>query len=257
MTIDAPAPYKNLDLVGGSGSGAKMDVVVGTGGSIINFSMSDRGSGYEVNDVLELTGIPFNTVGIGTSNFEVTVVNKYQDKFAGWAFGQLIELDDFSNQFNGSRKSFLLTRTLVNKEYYSIVARQGSGIILANNLLIFLNDVLQKPNVDYVFNSGTRLEFREAPKPGSNFKIYFYTGSTSDFRQIDIDESVKPGDRLRLQQQDTISSQTERIIYELIASDTVETETYGGVGIVTDSTFELLLIAIVHSAPFPSPLIGT
>ena len=238
VTIDAPAPYKNLDLVGGSGSGAKMDVVVGTGGSIINFSMSDRGSGYEVNDVLELTGIPFNTVGIGTSNFEVTVVNKYQDKFAGWAFGQLIELDDFSNQFNGSRKSFLLTRTLVNKEYYSIVARQGSGIILANNLLIFLNDVLQKPNVDYVFNSGTRLEFREAPKPGSNFKIYFYTGSTSDFRQIDIDESVKPGDRLRLQQQDTISSQTERIIYELIASDTVETETYGGVGIVTDSTFK-------------------
>ena len=27
--------------------------------------------------------------------------------------------------------------------------------------------------------------------------------------------------------------------------------------IVTDSTFELLLIAMVHSAPFPSPLIGT
>ena len=238
VTIDAPAPYTNLDLVGGNGSGAKMDVVVGTGGSIVNFKMSDRGSGYEVNDVLTLSGLPFNTVGIGTSNFVVTVVNKYQDKFAGWAFGQLIELDDFSNQFNGFKKSFLLTRTKTNKEYYSIVAQQGSGIILANNLLIFLNDVLQKPNVDYVFTSGTRLEFREAPKFGSNFKIYFYTGSASDFREIDVDESIKPGDRLRLQRQGNIFSQDQRIIYELIASDTVETETYGGVGIVTDSTFK-------------------
>ena len=215
-----------------------MDVVVGTGGSIVNFKMSDRGSGYEVGDVLTLSGLPFNTVGIGTSNFVVTVVNKYQDKFAGWAFGQLLELDDFSNQFNGFKKSFLLTRTKTNKEYYSIVAQQGSGIILANNLLIFLNDVLQKPNIDYVFTSGTRLEFREAPKFGSNFKIYFYTGSAADFREIDVDESVKPGDRLRLQKQGNIFSQDQRIIYELIASDTVETETYGGVGIVTDSTFK-------------------
>ena len=238
VTVEAPAPYRNLSLVGGNGSGAKMDVVVGTGGSIVNFNMSDRGSGYEVGDVLSLTGIPFNTVGIGTSNFVVTVVNKYQDKFAGWTFGQLLELDDFSNQFNGFRKSFLLTRTTVNKEYYSIVAKQGSGIILANNLLIFLNDVLQKPNVDYVFTSGTRLEFKEAPKPGSNFRIYFYTGSSADFREIDVDESIKPGDRLRLQQQNRIPSQNQRIIYELIASDTVETETYGGVGIVTDSTFK-------------------
>ena len=66
----------------------------------------------------------------------------------------------------------------------------------------------------------------------------FYTGSASDFREIDVDESVKPGDRLRLQRQGNIFSQDQRIIYELIASDTVETETYGGVGIVTDSTFK-------------------
>ena len=39
VTVDPPAPYKNLPLVGGTGSGAKMDVVVGTGGSVISFNM--------------------------------------------------------------------------------------------------------------------------------------------------------------------------------------------------------------------------
>jgi hypothetical protein len=81
------------------------------------------------------------------------------------------------------------------------------------------------------------LTFREAPKPGSNFKIYFYTGSAEDFLSIDIEESIKPGDKLRLQRQDLVISQNQRTIYELIASDTVETETYAGVGIVTDTSF--------------------
>ena len=59
VTVEAPAPYRNLSLVGGNGSGAKMDVVVGTGGSIVNFNMSDCGSGYEVGDVLSLTAVSY------------------------------------------------------------------------------------------------------------------------------------------------------------------------------------------------------
>ena len=50
--IDAPSPYKNLSMTGGSGIGAKMDVVVGTGGSIVDFKIADRGIGYKVDDVL-------------------------------------------------------------------------------------------------------------------------------------------------------------------------------------------------------------
>jgi hypothetical protein len=236
VTIDEPYPYKNLPLTGGNGVGAKMNVVVGTGGSIISFDLQNRGYGYNIGDVLTLSGIPFRT-GIGTSSFKITVKNKYQSKFSGWTFGQLLELDDFSNLFNGSRKSFLLTRTIVTKEYYSINAQKDSGIILKNNLLIFLNDVLQKPEIDYTFNGGTRITFQEAPKYGSKLKIYFYVGSSEDYLVIDVNQSVKPGDRLRLQKQNNIPSQDERIIYELIASDSVETQTYGGVGIVTDSTF--------------------
>jgi hypothetical protein len=198
--------------------------------------MADRGIGYEIGDNLQLTTLPFQ-VGIGTSVFNITVKNKFQDKFAGWCFGQLLELDDFSAQFNGFRKSFLITRTVTNKEYYSIVAQKGSGIILQNNLLIFINDILQKPDKDYEFNGGTRISFKEAPKAGSKFKMYFYTGSTDDFVEVDVDETVKPGDELKLQYADSVSEQDNRIVYELIAADTVETTTYGGIGISTDSDF--------------------
>ena len=143
--------------------------------------MSDRGIGYEIGDNLQLSTIPFQ-VGAATSAFNITIRNKYHDKFAGWCFGQLLELDDFSIQFNGFRKTFLITRTEIIKEYYSIVAKKGSGIILQNNLLIFINDILQTPGRDYEFNGGTRISFKEAPKAGSSFKIYFYAGSSGDYR---------------------------------------------------------------------------
>ena len=50
--------------------------------------------------------------------------------------------------------------------------------------MIFINDVLQTPGKDYIFNGGTRITFNEAPKPGSKFRMYFYAGSTSDFDEI-------------------------------------------------------------------------
>ena len=118
-----------------------------------------------------------------------------------------------------------------------MVAQKGSGVILQNNLLIFINDILQKPGKDYEFNGGTRISFKEAPKAGSKYKMYFYTGSTDDFVEVDVDESVKPGDELKLQYSDSVSEQDNRIVYELIAADTVETTTYAGVGISTDGDF--------------------
>ena len=58
---------------------------------------------------------------------------------------------------------------------------------------------------------------------------------------MDVDESVKPGDELKLQYADRVPEQDNRIVYELIAADTVETTTYGGVGISTDSNFNKYL----------------
>ena len=99
--------------------------------------------------------------------------------------------------------------------------------------------------------------------------MYFYTGSADDFVQVDVDETIKPGDELTLQcfndsvvnssfiqtgidstgkpilgiRTESVTSlakqsrQDSRVIYELIASDTVETTTYAGVGISTDADF--------------------
>ena len=238
ITIDSPFPYKNLALSGGTGSGAAIDVVVGTGGSIISFDMTKRGLGYSIGDVLSLDQLQYNA-GVSTLPFNLTVKSKFQDKFSGWTFGQLLELDDFSNLFNGFRKSFLFTRTQDSgKEFYSIVARAGSGVILPNNLFIFINDVLQRPNVDYTFTGGTRIEFLEAPKASSTCRIYFYTGSDNDFVQIDVDQTIKPGDTLQLQKHENAAGQDPRTVYQLISADTVETQIYSGVGIVTDNTIK-------------------
>ena len=238
ITIDSPFPYKNLALSGGTGSGAAIDVVVGTGGSIISFDMTKRGLGYSIGDVLSLDQLQYNA-GVSTLPFNLTVKSKFQDKFSGWTFGQLLELDDFSNLFNGFRKSFLFTRTQDSgKEFYSIVARAGSGVILPNNLFIFINDVLQRPNVDYTFTGGTRIEFLEAPKASSTCRIYFYTGSDDDFVQIDVDQTIKPGDTLQLQKHENTTGQDPRTVYQLISADTVETQIYSGVGIVTDNTIK-------------------
>ena len=152
-------------------------------------------------------------------------------------------MDDFSELFNGFKKTFLITRTTASKEYYSIDKRAGSGIVLANNLLLFLNDVLQMPGEDYVFDKGTKISFREAPPKGSKFKFYLYLGSDNDVSDVKVDETVKVGDLLQIRAGiDTLSkddngnveyktlnfppSHETRTIHELTASDLVNTNTY-------------------------------
>ena len=239
VTIDPPSPWTNVPLTGGNGSGATMDVIIGVGGSAIEYALNKPGVGYDVNDVLSLDPVPYSVGAGATSPFQITVKNRYQDKFSGWSFGQLFELDDFSNLFNGFRKSFLITRTVVDKEYYSIIKQDGSGIVLANNLLIFINDILQKPVEDYTFTKGTRITFKEPPKPGSKFRMYLYVASTDDYLSVDVDETIKPGDGLTIQKWNDLTgkslfAQNRRIVYELISSDSVETQTYNGIGIRTD-----------------------
>ena len=252
LTIDEPAPYNNIPLTGGSGSNATMDVVVGTGGSVLSFDINNRGLGYEVGENLILSGLPVQT-GIGTSAFNITIQNEYKDKFASWNFGKFLEMDDFSNLFNGFKKTFLITRTTTAKEFYSIDKKAGSGIVLANNLLLFLNDVLQMPGEDYVFDKGTKISFKEAPPKGSKFKFYLYIGSDQDVNEVNIEETVKVGDLLqikagintiaqdphgRVEYKNTFPpSQDRRTIHELTASDLVNTNTYYGQGILPNSDF--------------------
>jgi hypothetical protein len=53
------SPYFSQTLIGGSGSGAKVDVTVGAGESVVTkISISNAGSGYAVGESLNLTNFP-------------------------------------------------------------------------------------------------------------------------------------------------------------------------------------------------------
>ena len=51
--------YTNLSVTGGSGSGLKIDALIGSGGTVIGFDIKERGFGYKIGEVLTVLGIPF------------------------------------------------------------------------------------------------------------------------------------------------------------------------------------------------------
>lgn len=226
--------YSNLSLKGGSGSGATIDIVVGVGGSILTYELKNRGIGYEQNDILYFNNL--NPVGLNSATIKVNSV--YTNKFSGWTFGELIKINDFSNQFNGTKKTFTLFRTVSNiAQPYSIEKDTGSDIELQNNLLVFINDFLQIPGRDYFFTGGTQLIFSEAPPTGAKSKVLYYQGSTGDVISESPIQTIKVGDTLKLESNSEISAQLNRIVTEIISSDKVQTNDYNDIGISTDAQF--------------------
>jgi hypothetical protein len=226
--------YSNLSLIGGSGSGAKINVVIGAGGSVSQFELVDKGKGYKPNDILYLQSLS----PVGINSITVKVLSILNNKFSGWTFGQLIPLDDFSNQFTGFRKIFTLIKTVgVIPQPYSIEKGPGSDIVLENNLLIFINDILQIPGKDYILTGGTQLTFTEAPPRYSKIKILYYQGSISDVKTEIPLQTIKIGDKIKLEKNDTVISQFDRIVTNILSSKKVETNAYDDIGISLDSSF--------------------
>ena len=222
--------YSNRSLSGGNGSGARVDVVVGTGGSVTQFKIIDRGLGYKENDVLTLS-----SPSTGGTAATFTVNSVYADKFSGWSFGQLLEINDISSQFTGFKKSFIMERTTgLVASPFSIEAGDGINFDIQNTLLVFINDVLQQPTKDYTFGGGTRITFTDAPKVGSKCKIMFYQGSTLDVTTTIPLQTIKVGDDVQLSKVGRFIAQDQRPVIELVSSDTMETIPYTGAGISTD-----------------------
>ena len=107
---------------------------------------------------------------------------------------QLVPLDDFSLEFNSSKKSFLLTKTNVTKDVVTI-ASLDTSVDPTNNLLIFLNDVLQQPKENYTLEGGTVVKFVEAPREGSKLQVLFFRGGNQDIESINPIQTVKVGDK--------------------------------------------------------------
>ena len=251
LEFEPPLNYENMRLVGSnSGIGASVSVRVGSATSVISFNITNYGYNYKIGDVLELAtdnqaGIPTDaSAGAAFTSFRLTVDNVFNDSFGGWTFGEIEKLNTFEDQFDGVKRSFALTKTIgASATPLTLRAAKGSPIKVEDNMLVFLNDILQIPSESYVMNGGAQITFSEAPKFGDKVRIYYYRGSDNDVIEVDILETIKAGDSLTINKYpdfgvDSRFQQVDRVVTGITTSDSVTTNTYQGVGISTDPTLE-------------------
>ena len=146
-------------------------------------------------------------------------------------------LDDFSDLFDSSRKSFPIT---VGGDSYAIQAASGSPIVIQDTIILTINDVLQVPGEGFTFNGGATITLTEAPKPGDKMRFLFYRGTGGeDVKDRDILETVKVGDNLEINNNPEKSQgigldQDPRVVTGINTVDSVSTNPYVGPGITTD-----------------------
>jgi hypothetical protein len=244
VIFDDPLSYSNIPLVyssssSGLGTAATADIVVGQGSSVISFEIRNTGYGYGQGQVLTVaiggtTGIPTDT-SVSFREFQIIVEETFTDEFTGWTIGDLQVIDPIDSLFDGEKTTFPIK---INGEQTTIRSRRGSNIEVKANLLIFINDILQVPDVSYIFNGGSIITFKEAPKVGDTSKILFYRG-TGDVDTINVDllETVKEGDTLRIDSDIARFKEDTRLVTDVVSTDVVETNVYPGPGLTQDETF--------------------
>ena len=248
VVFDEPFSYTNLPLIYdkqtvGVGTNATVDIVVGQGSSVIDFEIKYFGHGYGNGEVLTV-GVG-GTVGIPTDTtktfeeFALIVDEVHDDKFNGWSLGVLEVLDSLDDKFNGSKVAFRLT---LNGDSFAVRAAKGSNIEVDKTLLVFINEVLQEPEIAYTFSGGSVITFAEPPDAGDKSKILFYKGTGDlDVTFKDILETVKVGDNLEINNNPEKSQgigldQDPRVVTGINTVDSVSTNPYVGPGITTDQT---------------------
>ena len=245
VVFDAPLSYTDIPLVysnnAGVGTEATVDIVVGAAGSVIDFVLNNQGSGYGQEEILTIgvggtVGIPTDsTLGASFKEFQISIEKTQTNSFAGWTLGDFLVLDNISNQFDGNKKTFAIKLNGVQK---TIKSRIGSPVKVQDTLLVFINDILQIPGDGYIFDGGSFIEFTEAPKVGDLIKLLFYQGTGAvDVREVDILEQVKVGDIIQLTGEEPRYRQDGRLVTKINATDSVDTNTYGGRGINENETY--------------------
>ena len=137
--------------------------------NIISFQITNFGYNYRIDDVLKIeeggqAGILTDANKV-VKDFELTVLDTFNDSFAGFTFGELEKLNTFEDLFDGVRKNFPLTKTIgASATPITLRSAKGSPIRVEDNCLVFLNDILQVPRESYIFNGGSQITFSEAPK---------------------------------------------------------------------------------------------
>ena len=243
ISIGIPTSYSDLGLEyidgeSGLGRDAKVSVVVGSASSIIQFTLENNGIAYKVGDTLRVSGIVTDpTVGVGFSEFRITVEEIFVDKFSGWYPGQFVQFDDISSSFNGRKRKFTLSASFAGvTEIVSLKTNPGSDLNVNNNLFVYVNDILQVPIESYII-TGSRITFKEPPRSNSKCNILFYRGSDLDVEEVVPPKTIKEGDTIQIKENlnDPLDrTQDPRIVKNIVSTDTLDTFPYEGLGIDTD-----------------------
>ena len=243
VIIDEPLSYSNIPLIYSStsvglGTGAKIDVVVGQGSSVIDFKISNTGFSYGNNQTLTVAiggtiGIPTDTTKT-FKEFKIDIDEIASDEFSGWSLGVLQVIDNVEKFIDGTRTNFPIE---VDGVVTSIAAARGSKINIQDVLIIFVNNILQVPGKGYIFEGGSQIEFTEAPKIGDTIEIIFYKGTgDKDVVLREIIETVTEGDTLQIQNNDIFTNEDKRSVNFVSGTDIAETNPYSGPGNIQDTS---------------------
>ena len=258
--VDSPS-YENLNVIGISrlgvgsttdtGTGLQMSVEVGGASTTVgvgsthfevkSFNITRPGYEFKKGDKFTLVGLVTDgRLSEPLEEFTLEVLDTYSDSFALWQFGELDYVDNIKLYQDG-RTNFPL---LYNGKALSFEGPEGVNIDFANNLLIFVNGILQQPNKSYTFDGGTSFDFIEAPNSDDNIDIFFYKGTEGDDTTsiTFIPKKLEKGDDLQLTGINTTLQQNRRTIFDLSFSDKVETNLYSAQGVDGDNYRSINLI---------------
>ena len=200
-----------------------------------SFKVTRPGYKFEVGDVIKPVGlVTARGLSKPVIDFELTVIEIFDDSFSLWQFGELDFIDSIATLQDGVRTRFPL---FYNAQLLSIEIDPNTpganDIDLDSILLIFVNGVMQEPGVSYIFQGGTSFIFQEAPGAEDDVSIYFYRGTRNiDSKLVNITETIKNGDTVQLYPSSSYPiKQDSRFVYNIDTSDTIETNPYSGLGI--------------------------
>ena len=263
ITIPAPS-YENLPIVGVSrrgigsttdtGTGVTVDVIVGaanttvgigsTSFEVVNFKLNNNGYNFKLGDVFKPVGLVTDkSLPSLINDFELTVTEVFSDQYSSWNFGQFDFIDSIKDLQDGQRVRFPIFYNASLLSFEVDPDNPDSSLIdLDALLLIFVNGVVQEPGKSYTFDGGSSFEFVQAPDPNDVIDIFFYKGTTGiDSVQVSAGASIAPtiktGDIVQLNKIGVTTAQDPRTIFNIVASDEVETNLYTGLG-VNETTFK-------------------
>ena len=206
---------------------------------VSNFRITKNGYGFKNGDVFKPVGL-VTAKGLNSpiEDFSITVLETFTDSVALWQFGELDYIDSIENLQDNLRRRFPLYRNRRLLSFETDDNDPNSSVIdLDSILVIFVNGILQEPKVAYTFEGGTTVTFSEPPRVEDKVDIFFYRGTRNvDSFVVNTKETIKVGDDIRISnspEYDDPYNQFTRTIFDVLSSDTIETNLYSGVGINT------------------------